>query len=100
MANTPPPSEAIAAQQAYDKADAEVRRLIAEMPPGMDVAEGKAVVSDELAGRLAAARAKRMGALFALLDLKRWEGDGGPIAAEAALRKAARAGGDGAPDAA
>ncbi|MDP4510327.1 hypothetical protein [Nonomuraea turcica] len=49
---------------------------------------------------LAKARQARLDALGVLQPTKRWEDDGGPIAAEAALRKAARAGGDGPPDAA
>jgi hypothetical protein len=87
-------------QRAYDEADAEVKRIIAEMPSGVDVAEGKAVISDELAGRLSEARGKRLEAVLELWRLKQSWGEGvDPIKAEAALRKAAR-GGDGPPDAA
>ncbi|WP_091079318.1 hypothetical protein [Nonomuraea wenchangensis] len=85
------PSEAIEAQRAYDLVDAEVQRLTALMPSSTAVAAGEAAVPRELQEEWEAARTARLDALAALLGHKRWDGDGGPIKAEAALRKAARA---------
>ena len=91
---TPPPAEAIEAQRAFDRADAACRRIAAALPSSVAVANGEAEVSEEERAELQEARRARMEALWALLAVKRWEGDGGPRAAEAALRGAAR---DGAP---
>ena len=91
---TPPPAEAIEAQRAFDRADAACRRIAGALPSSVAVANGEAEVSDEQRAELQEARQARMEALWALLAVKRWEGDGGPRAAEAALREAAR---DGAP---
>ncbi|MET8985804.1 hypothetical protein ABZW49_10185 [Nonomuraea wenchangensis] len=91
MSDTPPP-EAIDAQRAYDAADAEVQRLTALMPSSVAVVAGEVAVPRELREELERARSARLDALAALLDHKRWDGDGDPIKGEAALRKAARAG--------
>lgn len=91
MADIEIPPAVIAAQQAYDAADAEVQRIIALMPSGVDVAEGNVSIPDELAGALSEARGKRLEALFALRDLPWWKEVDDPLKAEAALRKAARA---------
>jgi glutamate formiminotransferase len=91
---TPPPAEAIEAQRAFDRADAACRRIADALPSSVAVATGEAIVTEEQRAELQEARDARMAALHALLAAKRWEGDGGPRAAEAALREAAR---DGAP---
>lgn len=88
--HTPPPPEAIAAQRAFDDALAVVERISDALPSSVAIAAGEAEVTEEQAAELQAAREARMAALHALLAVKRWEGDGGPKEAEAALRKAAR----------
>jgi len=90
--NAPPPPEAIEAQQAFDRADAEVHRLVEQLPSGVAVAAGEASIPDDLRAQVDEARQERMRLLKALLAVKRWPDDGGPHAAEAALRKAARGG--------
>ncbi|MGP4092916.1 hypothetical protein [Nonomuraea sp. KM90] len=91
---TPPPPAAIEAQRAFDAADAECRRISDALPSSVAVAAGEAIVTEEQRVELQAARDARMAALHALLAVKRWDGDGGPKEAEAALRQAARAAGD------
>jgi hypothetical protein len=89
---TPPPPEAIAAQQAFDRADAACWRIADALPSSVAVAAGEAEISDEQRAELQEARRARMEALWVLLAAKQWDGDGGPRAAEAALREAARGG--------
>ncbi|MFI7126017.1 hypothetical protein ACIBQ1_10005 [Nonomuraea sp. NPDC050153] len=89
---TPPPAEAIEAQKAFDAAVAECQRISDSLPSSVAIAAGEVTVTDEQKTELEAARTARMDALKALLAVKRWEGDGGPKEAEAALRKAARDG--------
>ncbi|MEU6710035.1 hypothetical protein ABZ897_01035 [Nonomuraea sp. NPDC046802] len=89
---TPPPAEAIAAQQAFDAATAEVQRVNALMPSSLAVGAGDASIPDELRAEWKKAWDARMDALWALREAKNWVGNGGPKAAEAALRLAARGG--------
>lgn len=93
MADLEIPPEAIAAQRAYDQADAEVHRLIADLPSGLDVAEGRATISDEQRQEVARARAVRLERLEALRGLPWWDSVASPLVAEVALRNAARGAG-------
>lgn len=81
---------AIAAQRAYDAADAEVARLVALQPSGVDVAAGEAEISDEQRAAVDEARRARLDALKAL-RAARAQITGDPIEVEQAVREAARA---------
>ncbi|WP_188197366.1 hypothetical protein [Nonomuraea sp. SYSU D8015] len=67
-----------------------MQRLFAELPSGLAIAEGKAVISEEQHIALGKAQAKRHEKLVELRDLKWWQEVDDPIKAEMALRKAAR----------
>ncbi|MET8866550.1 hypothetical protein ABZW11_26730 [Nonomuraea sp. NPDC004580] len=82
--------EAIAAQRAYDQADAHVRALTDQLPPGTVLASGAAVISDEQREALDKARTARLDALHKLREERAKLGPGNSIAIETALREAAR----------
>jgi hypothetical protein len=93
----PPTPAAIAVRRRFDAAEAEVERVAAAMPSAMKIVTGELTdeqraVLDKQRAELEAAREARWKAFESLQKYKRWTGDGGPLAAEAALRKAAREG--------
>ncbi|GAA2860292.1 hypothetical protein [Nonomuraea rubra] len=98
MADLDIPEEVIAAQRAYDEADAEVHRIVASMPSGSAVAAGEAEIPDDLADELHRARMARLDRMEELRNLPWWDEVESVLKAEMALRKAAR--GDGPQDAA
>lgn len=95
MADLEIPDEVLAAQRAYDVADAAVKQALAKQPSGLAIAAGEAVISDEVRQEVAQARTARLERLRELRSLPWWDTVESPIKAEQALRKAARAGGDG-----
>lgn len=89
MADIEVTPEAIAAQQAYDRADSEVARVVALQPSGVDIAAQEAEISDEQRAEVERARAARLEALHAL-RAERAKIGGDPVKVEQAVRKAAR----------
>lgn len=81
---------AIAAQRAYDQADAKVKKLTDQLPPSMALATGEAAITDEQRDALDQARADRLTALFKLREERAKLGGDNPLAVEKALREAAR----------
>ena len=73
---------------------AEVSRLTELLPRGVDIAAGKAGISDEPWIALAQAQGRQREALVDLLALGWWKTVENPHKAEAALRRAARTGPD------
>ncbi|GAA3172361.1 hypothetical protein [Nonomuraea roseoviolacea] len=92
MADIEIPDDVIAAQRAYDAADARVHEIVASLPSSVAIVAGEAEISDEQRQAWHEARAERMRLLFALRDLPWWGEQPDPLGAEKALRKAARAG--------
>ena len=94
MADIEISDEAIAAQQAYDRADADVRRLVALQPSGVAIAAGETDIPDELREEVRQAREARLEALHVLRTERAKLGGGNPVKIEAALKEAARGGRD------
>lgn len=82
--------EAIAAQRAYDAADAKVRQLVEQQPSGVAIAAGEASISDEQREEVRLARDARLAALHVLRAERAKLGGGNAVVVEMALRKAAR----------
>ncbi|MEV0382444.1 hypothetical protein [Nonomuraea sp. NPDC050643] len=91
MADIEISDEAIAAQRAFDAADAEVRRLVDRLPSGVAVAAGEAEISDEERAEVQQARDARLEALH-VLRAGRAKIGGDPVKVEQAVQKVARGG--------
>lgn len=90
MADLDIPEDVIAAQRAYDAADAAVQGVVARMPSGVAIAAGETSIDEELRAELGQVRAERLQRLKELRDHPWWQQAGDPLKAEAALRRAAR----------
>lgn len=90
MADLDMPAEAIAAQQAFDAADAAVRELVERLPSGVAIAAGEASISDEQRAEVQHARDARLAALHVLRAERAQLGGDNPVKLETALRQAAR----------
>jgi hypothetical protein len=90
MADYELPDDLVADQRAFYAADAEVQRVTAALPSGMDVVNGTATITPEQRAALVAARAER-GRLIAVLYNHPWfKTVEDPNAAHMALQAAAR----------
>jgi hypothetical protein len=95
MADIEISDEAIAAQQAFDAADAAVHRLRAAEPSGVAIAAGEAEISDEHRAKVQQAREARLAALDVLRAERAKLGGDNPVKIEQAVKKAARPNTDG-----
>lgn len=90
MADFDLPDDLIAAQRAYDEADARVDEVTAALPSSIAVVAGEAEFTDEQRAALVEARAERLMRLAGLLDHPWWQGVDNKLDAQKQLRSAAR----------
>ncbi|MFE3448935.1 hypothetical protein ACFXJ8_08340 [Nonomuraea sp. NPDC059194] len=91
MADFDLPDDLIAAQRAYDEADARVEEVTATLPSSVAVLAGEAEFTDEQRAALAEARAERLMRLTGLIDHPWWQSVDNKLDAQKQLRSAARA---------